>query len=323
MKIVRGKFKDISLHLSYAVVGLGSFDGIHIGHQALIRGVIKRAKQKAGQSIIYTFEDHPLVKKQKAPFLLTTTQEKLELLDEIELDYLVLVPFSKEFSLQLPEEFVSNVISSSLGAKEVIVGFNYTFGFKKSGDALKLQELSKAYGFDLTILPDVRLNHKVVSSSLIRQLISLGRVNEASRFLGYSYFVKGVVKRGSKRGKELLFPTANLEITDPHKLLPKDGVYACYVFLDREVFKGVSNIGLRPTFDEKKRCFEIHLIDFDKDIYSSPLLVFFVEKLRDEIKFGRIEDLKDQIRKDIEKTKEILKVKKPSTFLDSFYIFSP
>jgi len=305
MKIIDG-IENITEKFPYPVLTIGNFDGIHLGHQAIFRMVVERAREKNGTSFVFTFDPHPLriIAPERAPRLLTTFKDKVNLIKASGIDVLICANFTTEFAHIKAEDFVKDILVKTIGVKEIFIGSNYYFGRGRKGTPHLLREMGKEYGFDVAVVNEIKLNDVTISSSKIRSLIAKGKVEEAATLLGRCYSVEGIVISGAKRGKSLLgIPTAN--IATFNELLPKDGVYAATVMIDRETFGGAVNIGYNPTFEDKKFSFEVHIIDFNGELLGKTLRVNFVKRIRDEMKFSRIEDLAAQLRKDIEDIKQM------------------
>ena len=292
-----------------AVLAVGNFDGVHLGHRAIIEQAIGRSRQSGAPCMVVTFDPHPqLVIGRKPPLpILTPTVRKLELLNRYEIDAVLVIPFTNEFARVEAETFVKSMYVDTLDIREIIVGYSHNFGRHGQGDRLLLERLSARYGFATHIVQPVELEGSPVNSSNIRALLSAGEINAAERLLGHSYEITGTVVRGEGRGSQLQFPTANLETHDPHALIPKRGVYAVRVHLDETVLNGVMNIGTRPTFGQGGEHCEVHILDFKGNLYNQSIRVEFVERIRDEKRFSSIEALKDQISKDVYKTNSMLK----------------
>jgi len=307
MKVIDG-IENIKGRFTYPVLTIGNFDGIHLGHQAIFKQVVKRAKAKRGTSIVFTFQPHPLrvISPERAPRQLTTFRDKVELIKGFGVDYLICVNFTKEFSSIDAVDFVKDILVDKIGVKEIFIGSNYLFGKGRKGNPELLKRLGDVYGFSVTVVDEVKIGDITISSSRIRSLISNGRVEEASRLLGRPYSVMGTVIRGMRRGKRLLHvPTANL--TTPNELLPKDGVYAVTVKIGDDVYQGAANIGYNPTFEDKRFSFEVHILDFNRDIMGKDLRVNFIKRLRDEIRFNSADELSSQLKKDIEEVRGLFK----------------
>lgn len=306
MKVVKD-LKEISKPFKNAVVTIGNFDGVHIGHQALFRQVTEKADSLGGTSVVITFEPHPIrvLNCNKHFPLITLYEQKVELIGATGIDTLVCVPFTREFAATPARTFVKEFLCETIGMKAVIVGPDYSFGLKREGDVSLLREMGMILGFDVIISGWVDLESRRISSTEIRNLVREGHVEEAGKLLGRHYQVRGVVIPGRDRGGRLLgFPTANLRLYD--ELCPKGGVYAVTVEYNETTYEGVANIGYSPTFDNGKFSVEVHVLDFQQDIYDRPIRVNFVLRLRGEKKFPGPEALAGQIRQDIERAREIL-----------------
>ncbi len=306
MKIVDG-IENVKQKLPYPVLTLGNFDGVHLGHQAIFRMLIDRAKKKHGTSMAFTFAPHPLkvVAPERAPRLLTTYKNKIELIESFGIDNVVCANFTKEFSRIEAEDFVKTILCNILGVKEIFIGSNYLFGKGKKGSPELLIKLGKKCGFKVNVLDDIKINDAIVSSSRIRALIAKGRVDEVSRFLGRFYSIEGIVIEGAKRGKSLLnTPTANL--LTANELLPRDGVYAVTVELKGKTYGGATNLGINPTFKDKIFSIETHLFNFKGNLPGKSLKINFIKRIRDEIKFSGPDELTAQLKKDISEIKSVL-----------------
>lgn len=288
-------------------VALGNFDGVHLGHQALIKKLVQYSKSQNCLNMIFTFEPHPIkvLNPEKAPYLLTTLKEKIEIFKKEEIDILFLTPFNKTFSKIEPEEFVTKILIEKLKIKCLVVGFDYRFGHKGRGDTEMLKYFSKLYGFQLTLVPPVFKDGLIVSSSMIRQFIQQGKVMKAMEFLGRSYKLSGKVIHGDGIGKRLGFPTANIDF-NKSKIRPANGVYLIKAKTENETLYGISNIGIKPTFEKNNIILEVHLFDFDRNIYEEPIEVEFLKKIRDERKFRNVHELKNRIKQDISIAKAML-----------------
>ncbi|MEW6109761.1 MAG: bifunctional riboflavin kinase/FAD synthetase [Nitrospirota bacterium] len=289
-----------------SVITLGNFDGLHLGHQELIKMVIKRAKEIGALSLVVTFRPHPLkiLAPEKCPPLISIYEEKIRLFEKLGIDALVKIPFTLDFSSMTPRDFVKNILCDLLGAKEIFVGYNYRFGKGREGNIKKLKELGEEFGFSVIEVEQISLNGVVISSTKIRQLLKNGEVEQAAGFLGRDYAITGIVVKGDGRGKGLGFPTAN--IASKHAIIPSDGVYAVRLFARDKYYNGVANIGMRPTFDKKELAVEVHVFDFNEDLYGEEITVYFIKKIREEKKFLNAEALIRQIKSDIGVAKEIL-----------------
>ncbi len=288
------------------VITLGNFDGLHLGHRELIRMVVNRARETGALSLVVTFRPHPLkiLAPEKCPPLISIYEEKIKFLEELGIDVLVKIPFTLEFSGMPPEDFVKKILCDLLGAKEIFVGYNYRFGKGRQGNIRTLRELGEKLGFIVNEVEQVSLNGEVISSSKIRQLLKGGEVEHASSLLGRTYAVTGIVVKGDARGRDLGFPTAN--IVPKHAIIPAEGVYAARLFVRDKLYDGIANIGRRPTFHKKDLTIEVHIFDFDEDLYTEEVSLYFVKRIRQEKRFKNAGELISQIRSDIEKAKKIL-----------------
>lgn len=293
-----------------AVITIGNFDGVHIGHQALFHEVIEKADAIDGTSIVMTFEPHPVrvLRQNGHPPLITLYEQKVELIESSGIDVLICIPFTLEFAAISAEEFVKDILLTRIGMKAIVVGEDYTFGKNRKGDIKLLQTYAKNYGFEVIVADWILALNKSsdrISSTQTRELVIEGRVAESQKLLGRYYQIRGVVTTGRNRGGRLLgFPTANIILHD--ELCPKTGVYAVTVEFGSKTHKGVANIGYSPTFDDHVFSVEVHLLDFNENIYDRKIRVNFIQRIRDEKKFSNISELSDQIKKDIVKARKIL-----------------
>ena len=288
------------------VLTIGNFDGVHKGHLTLFDMVKERAKEIGGQSALMTFDPHPIkvMKPGNGPPLITLTRQKLELIEDAQIDVILCIPFTKEFALISASEFVQDILVDKIGVKEIVVGYDYTFGKGRKGDTGLLQEMGETSGFKVNVVEPVHVGNKLVSSTSIRKLVQDGNLSEARQLLGRDYQILGTVVRGKDRGGRLLgFPTANLELID--ELVPKVGVYAVKVVFGDRSFNGVTNIGYNPTFGKGPFSVETHLLDFEEDLLGKNIRVKFVKRLRDERPFGSVKDLAAQIGRDTLNAKKL------------------
>ena len=307
MKIFDG-IEKVKKKLPYPVLAIGNFDGMHLGHQAIFKMLKERAKKKKGTSVVFTFVPHPLsvIAPERAPKLLTTYKDKINLIKNFGIDTIICANFTKNFSNISAEDFVSNILCKGIGVKEIFIGSNYLFGKGRKGSPELLKSMGKKHGFTVTVVDEIRISDKNLSSSKIRTLVAKGKVDEVSAFLGRHYSVEGIVVEGAKRGKSLLdTPTANL--LTANELLPKDGVYAVTVNIDGKTYGGATNIGYNPTFGDKKYSFETHVLDFKGKLVGKSIKVTFYKWIRDEMKFSGVEELKAQLKTDIEQIRTVLK----------------
>jgi len=293
-----------------AVITIGNFDGVHIGHQALFHEVIEKADTINGTSIVMTFEPHPVrVLKQNGHLpLITLYEQKIELIENSGVDVLICVPFTEEFAAISAKTFVEDILLKSIGMKAIVVGKDYTFGRNREGDIDLLKTYANNLGFEVVVADWIQTSKNWpgrISSTRTRELVEAGKVDEAQKLLGRYYQIRGVVTTGRNRGGRLLgFPTANITLHD--ELCPKNGVYAVAVDCMGEIFQGVANIGYSPTFDDNVFSVEVHILDFNENIYGQKIRVDFVKRIRDEKKFSNISELSDQIKKDIVKARKTL-----------------
>ncbi len=298
--------KDLPLNFN-SVITLGSFDGVHLGHQVLLKETKNLAESLGVKPLVVTFDPHP--RQVLQPYsnfkLLTTLEEKLSLFLEYGFEEIFIIPFTKSLAEWSPELFVKEYIVDSFKAKGVVVGFNFRFGKQRRGDVGLLTYLSEKYNFTLKIVDPVFIDGVKVSSSLIRNLIEKGSIELANKFLGRAYFFIGEVIKGKGRGKFLGYPTANLSVSEL-KLIPLPGVYAVWVTLKGQKYKGAMNIGKNPTFDEKELSIEVYIFNFNSEIYGEKLKIELVSYIREEIKFSSPEALKLQIEQDCQKIRQIL-----------------
>ena len=287
-------------------VTLGNFDGVHLGHRDIFKRLKKRAAEIGGQSLILTFDPHPVkvLRPDAGPRLITPLKKKLRLFDEVGVDGVILADFTKAFAAQHPLKFAEDVLYKKINARLIMVGHDFTFGKGKEGTIDSLMEFGRKIGFDVEVVRAYKIDGQIVSSTLIRELIVAGDVKKAAVMLGRNYTIEGRVTTGHSRGKSLGFPTANLDLHG--ELFPKDGVYAATVKVGGRLLDGVVNVGLKPTFGDRERTVEVHSFDFDHDIYNKDVRLSFVERVRDEKCFPGPDELVDQIRRDVITAKSIL-----------------
>ncbi|TAL61423.1 MAG: bifunctional riboflavin kinase/FAD synthetase [Bacteroidetes bacterium] len=293
-----------------AAVTIGTFDGVHLGHQKIIQQLKEAAASVNGESVIFTFYPHPrmvLHPDDDSLKLLSTEEEKKELLEKFGVEHLIIHPFTKEFSRITYMEYVRDVLVSKLKVKKLIIGYNHHFGRNREGSFQQLKKLAPVYGFDLEKIPAQVVNKVEISSTKIRKALEGGDIKTANKFLGYEYSIKGKVIKGKGLGKELGYPTANMVVEDKYKLIPADGIYAVTVEIENKVYKGMMSIGVNPTISENgTKSVEVNIFDFDKEIYGENIRIFFRQRLRDEKKFENMDALKKAIDGDKEKSLKIL-----------------
>ncbi len=292
-----------------AVITIGNFDGVHIGHQALFHTVIEKADAMGAVSVAMTFEPHPIrVLKKKYFPLITLFEQKKELIEKSGIDALICVPFTMEFAQFTADQFLVDLLVQKVGMRAIVVGNDYTFGKDRQGDIAFLQDRAAAFNYEVIVTDWIQDNGgdpNRISSTRIRKLVHGGHMQKARKMLGRWYQIRGKVTPGRNRGGKLLgFPTANINLQD--ELAPKNGVYAVWVEVDGRRRMGVANIGFSPTFDDHVFTVEVHLLDFDGDLYGNEIQVNFVKRIRGEIKFDSLEALSAKIREDVEVGKTLL-----------------
>jgi riboflavin kinase/FMN adenylyltransferase len=299
MRILRG-LASYPPDLRPCVTALGAFDGIHLGHALLITTAVERGRALGLPSVVCTFDPHPadVLWPERAPLPIATLDENLERIKGLGADAVLIIPFTLEFSRMEADAFVDEVVVRMLGAREVVVGFNHTFGHDARGTAALLTELGPRHGFTARVLPPLRLQGQTVSSGAIRQLLGDGDAARARELLGHPYALTGTVLRGAGRGRTLGFPTANLKPDRPLVLAP--GVYVARASWDGGAADAVVNVGYRPTFGENQYWIEAYLLDFSGDLYDRTLRIEFLERIRPELKFSGVDALKAQVMADIE-----------------------
>ena len=288
-------------------VGLGNFDGVHVGHQAILAAVRADAAKRGAPSVLYTHDPHPAVvlRHGTPPPKITTLEEKIEIVDSLGLDYMVVEPFTIDFAAQTPEAFVRDVLVGRLGVGHAFVGENFGFGKGRAGKATDLQTFGTRLGFAVTLTKPVMVGGVPASSTRVREAVAAGDVTAAAGLLGRPFALRGTVVHGASRGAGLGFPTANLA---PDKdLLPARGVYACIAWLDRKPYSALTNVGVKPTFGTEALTIEAFLLDYHGDAYGASLNLEFAARLREEMKFPGIDELKAQIGRDVEQGRAILK----------------
>jgi riboflavin kinase/FMN adenylyltransferase len=306
-----------------AAITIGTFDGVHTGHLQIINQLKKEALINNGESVIITFDPHPRMVihsktgEPRSIQLLNTLSEKIELLAKQNIDHLVVVPFTEEFSNQSAEEYISKFLVSNFHAKSIIIGYDHRFGKNRSGDYKMLENFQEEFNYQVKEIPAQVLNHITISSTRIRTALNSGEITVAKDCLGYDYFFEGIVIEGNKLGRTLGYPTANLEIKDQNKLIPADGIYAVNVslgqvnstdelFIPASFHQGMMSIGIRPTIGDNKRMIEVNIFDFNENIYGRILRVYVKYFLRKEEKFNSLEELKNQIAIDEINSKRLL-----------------
>lgn len=293
--------KNIILPKKKRYIALGVFDGVHLGHQKLIKLTVDKARKNDGISIVATFDPHPdiIINPEINVFLLTTLEERISLIKDLNVDVFLIIKFTKTISKMSPEDFISKILVDSLQVRELFVGFNYKFGFCGRGNADVLREYSKFYKFKTNILKPISVNNSIISSTRIKDYIKLGEIEKAIKLLGHEISISGRVISGKGRGRKLLnFATANIETTSD-KIIPVNGVYLVGIKIDNNKYYGLMNIGIKPTFKETERTIEVHIINFNKKIYNQKVVINVLQRIREEKYFSNANLLKKQIEEDI------------------------
>lgn len=297
MKIFYGTDREIVRRP--AITTLGVYDGLHLGHQLIMKTVVERAKATGYASTVVTFSPHPrhVLDPAGAPPLLQTFEQKMEGLEILGIEQVIVIEFTREFASTRAEEFTKRILLDYLDSREVYLGKGFVFGYRREGNIERLREFAEIYGFIADEVPEVSLRGNRISSTAVRELLLAGRVNLARRMLGRPYGVEGVVSEGRRLGRQLQFPTANLQPVNA--VIPANGVYVTLAQVDNVWYRSVSNIGFRPTVsDERVRVVEAHLLDFDQNLYGKRIRLRFLHRIRDEKKFDSLAQLREQIGKD-------------------------
>ena len=307
MKIYHG-IEDFS-PLPYAVVTTGTFDGVHIGHQKILNRLTSLAKSNKGESVVITYWPHPrlvLKPEDTSIRLLNTFEEKAELLKKFGVDHLIRIPFTKEFSQLSSDEYINEILVKKIGTKKLVIGYDHRFGKNREGSFEELKKNAQTYGFEVEEIPRQDIDHAGVSSTRIRKALAEADVLQAKQLLGSSYALTGRVIAGDKIGRMLGFPTANIELDYPYKLIPADAIYAVTISHERVLYKGMLYIGTRPTINGTKRNIEVNIFDFDKSIYGETISINFEHLIRSDAAFSDLESLKKQLALDKIKALELL-----------------
>jgi riboflavin kinase/FMN adenylyltransferase len=282
------------------IVTIGTFDGVHIGHQKILEKVVDSAKKERKKSVLLTFFPHPrMVLQQDSNLeLINTIEEKADLLAKTGLDYLIIHPFSKEFSRLTALDFVRDILVNQLNTSKLIIGYDHHFGKNREGNLVQLTEYSLLYDFEVEEIPVQDINDVAVSSTKIRRALAEKNIKTANKYLGYNFILNGTVVNGKQLGGKIGFPTANISVKEEYKLIPKTGVYVVKSLIENSVFYGMMNIGYRPTIDGNHQTIEVHFFDFNKDLYNQKLTIEILYFLRDEQKFDSVNDLILQLKED-------------------------
>ncbi len=293
-----------------SVVTVGTFDGVHEGHRALMETVVKKAKSRNARSVVITFDPHPrdiISPGSDGIKMLTTLSERKEILESIGIDEMVVIPFNRDFSLLTSEEFIKNIVFEKIGVSQFVIGYDHHFGRDRSGTIETVKRLGEELDFDSYVVSKREMGEVTISSTTIRkELQDNGNVEQATKLLGREYLLNGLVTHGDERGRKIGFRTANLKPEHPNKVIPKNGVYVVKVRVSGVWYGGMMNIGVRPTFDDDGRTLEVHIFDFEEEIYGKTIQVRFLKRLRDEKKFNGIDELKVQLIKDKESALKLL-----------------
>jgi riboflavin kinase/FMN adenylyltransferase len=289
-------------------VTIGTFDGVHIGHQKVLSNLVINAEKSNASSVLLTFFPHPRMVLQKNADikLINTLEERIELLKKTALDILVIHEFTKDFAEETALDFVKNVLVDHLKISNLIIGYDHRFGKNREGNFDQLSEYGKIFGFEVNKISQQEIDHITISSTKIREAIELGNIEEANRYLGYYFMLTGEIVKGKNLGEKIGFPTANLFIEETYKLLPKTGSYIVKSEIENQTVYGMMNIGYNPTVKGKKQTIEIHFFNFNKDLYGKKIQIDVLKFLRDEQKFDSVDDLKNQLENDRQKSLEII-----------------
>lgn len=305
MNVIIGS-ENIAAPMAYPVVTIGNFDGVHLGHQTIFREAARMARENRGTSVVLTFEPHPvkILAPEKTPRLLTPFKKKMERILKCGIDRVVCETFDRQLAGLSAQDFVKTLLVDRLQAREIIVGAEFSFGRDRLGTVSVLKQMGQSLGFGVHIIDPIKIKGEVVSSSRIRALLQAGKVEDAADLLGRPYSLAGLVVQGQQTGNQIGYPTANIQM-DVH-LIPAQGVYAAWVLVDGVPRQGVVNIGFNPTFQRNRLSVEVHILDFNRQIYGEEIEAEFVRRLRDEIAFSNADALVCQIQKDIQTARKTL-----------------
>jgi riboflavin kinase/FMN adenylyltransferase len=302
--LVMSKIKNIKAYKSVepTIVTIGTFDGVHVGHQKIIKRLINIGKQTQLKSVILTFFPHPrmVLQKDSGIKLINTINERGAILDALGLDYLLVKKFTKAFSRLSAEDFVKKILVDKLNAKKVIIGYDHRFGRNRNADINDLKKFGDLYGFEVEEISAQDINEVAVSSTKIRKALEAGDIAKANAFLGYPFMLTGKVVKGKALGRQIDYPTANIQIDEDYKLIPKHGAYVVSSVINDQVVYGMMNIGFNPTVEGHEETIEVHFFNFNKNIYNKTIQIDLLNRLRDEQKFESVEALKNQLLKDKE-----------------------
>ena len=287
--------------LKNAVVTIGTFDGVHLGHQKIIAGIRELAEETGGETVLLTFFPHPrmiLKPEDESLKMINTINEKAELLEKLGIDNLIITPFSRDFSNQTAEEYIREILVNKIGTQKIVIGYDHRFGKDRQGGLEELLYFSNTYGFEVYEIPEQDINEVAISSTRIRKALLTGNIELANQFLGYQFYLTGKVIKGDQIGRKIGFPTANIVVEERYKLIPSDGIYSVKVKIGDKTFFGMGYIGSRPTVMGQTRNIEVNLFDFDAEIYNQTVQVEFYNFIRGDSKFEGLDELKAQIAKD-------------------------
>lgn len=306
MKVYHGL--DEFTKLDFAVVTSGTFDGVHFGHQRILQRLDEITRKNAGESVLLTYWPHPrlVLYPDQELFLLSSIEEKVELLSRKHVDHLIIIPFTEQFSGLSSEAFIKDILVDKIGTRKLVIGYDHKFGKNRSGSFDELKKDGPVYGFEVEEIPKQMIENNGVSSTKIRKALIAGNIDIANEYLGRPFCIHGKVIEGDKIGRTLDFPTANIDVIFKHKLIPAEGIYAVKVNIRNENFKGMLNIGFRPTFGGTQKRVEVNIFNFDQDIYGEEIMVEFYHKIRSEVKFQNVGALKDQLHSDKKEAMSIL-----------------
>jgi riboflavin kinase/FMN adenylyltransferase len=285
------------------IVTTGTFDGVHVGHRKIISRLKEIAAKEHGETVMLTFFPHPrmvLFPEHNGLQLINTQQEKIDLMERAGVDHLIIYPFTKEFSRLTATEYIRDLLVNTIGLKKLVIGYDHQFGRNREGNLEHLQEVAPMYGFEIEEIPAQDIDDVKISSTKIRKALSEGNIDIANQYLGYEFMLSGLVIPGNKLGRTIGFPTANLQVTEKNKVIPANGVYAVKVRLKDETYQGMLNIGLRPTVNggNEKQSIEVHIFNFHREIYDEVVTLAICKRIRNEIKFDNVEQLKAQLEQD-------------------------
>jgi riboflavin kinase/FMN adenylyltransferase len=294
------------------IVTTGTFDGVHLGHQKIIKRLKDLAKEETGETVLLTFYPHPrmvLFPDDNELQLINTQAEKIELLEHYGIDHLIIYPFTKEFSRLSSVEFVRNILVNTIKTKRLVIGYNHHFGRNREGSFEHLKEYGPLYGFEVEEIPAKDIDSIEISSTKIRNALLSGDVTTANTYLGHDFSISGKVIQGKQLGRTIGYPTANIQLQDKYKIVPADGVYAVKVKHNDKLYNGMLNIGNNPTIEGKGRSIEVNIFNFNMDIYNQDATIYFIERLRNEIKFNGLDELTKQLALDKINSERILSLR--------------